>query len=191
MPPPTASDAPKSARSNPVSAPSASSMITQTMPPITSSQFTQLPTETLLPLHVPRTIAFRCVGFNDSWRKCGNKLWLQLSCERRYFRFLLFLAGPRGFDFFLRFVRFLCGRQFAPLSRGPAGLVDLAAARDSQSVGRNIFRDRRTRGDVRAIADAHGRHQRGIAADENFVPDGRWIFVKAVVVAGDGAGPDV
>src|SRR5277367_4387655 len=48
IPPPMASDPPISARSSPVIAPSASSTITHTMPPIISSQFTHIPTEILL-----------------------------------------------------------------------------------------------------------------------------------------------
>src|SRR5258706_13301272 len=66
IPPPTARAAPTSARSKPVIAPIASSMITQMMPAITSDQLTQLPTERLLPLHVPRTIASVRLEFNDS-----------------------------------------------------------------------------------------------------------------------------
>src|SRR5690348_8214339 len=47
--PPMVSEPPTRARSNPVNAPSASSMMTQRIPPMTSSQFTQLPTGELLP----------------------------------------------------------------------------------------------------------------------------------------------
>src|SRR2546425_3771643 len=66
IPPPTARAAPTSARSKPVIAPIASSMITQMMPAITSDQLTQLPTKRLLLLHVPRTIASVRLVFNDS-----------------------------------------------------------------------------------------------------------------------------
>src|SRR2546426_3996471 len=66
IPPPTARAAPTSARSKPVIAPIASSMITQTMPAITSDQLTQLPTKRLLLLHVPRTISSVRLVFTDS-----------------------------------------------------------------------------------------------------------------------------
>src|SRR2546425_11540894 len=66
IPPPTARAAPTSARSKPVIAPIASSMITQMMPAITSDQLTQLPTKRLLLLHVPRTISSVRLVFTDS-----------------------------------------------------------------------------------------------------------------------------
>ena len=52
-----------------------------------------------------------------------------------------------------RFFRFFSGSEFAAFSRGPPGLVDLAAAGNSQAMCRNVFRDRRTGGNVCAIAD--------------------------------------
>src|ERR1700687_2102188 len=94
--PPAARDAPTSARSNPVSAPRASSIITQTIPPITSTQFSQLPTERLLALYVPRTIALAIFVFNDVGVKSREEnVALSLKC---YFRFFGFL---RRFDLLL------------------------------------------------------------------------------------------
>src|SRR6266851_5819836 len=89
------------------------------------------------------------------------------------------------------FLRLFGGGQFAALLCRPARFVDLAAAGDSQSIGGDIFRDGRTCGDVRAITDAHGRDQGGIAADENFAADRGRILVEAVVIAGNRARADV
>src|SRR5258708_7422345 len=102
--------------------------------------------------------------------------------------FALFRSTPR---LALRFVRgflwFLGGGQLAAFFCGPAGLVDLAAAGDSQSIRRYVFRDGRTRGDVRTVPNAHGRDEGSIAADENFAADRGRILVKAVVIAGNRA----
>src|SRR3546814_13799455 len=45
--------------------------------------------------------------------------------------------------------------------------------------------------DLRAVADADRRHQRGVAADEGAGADAGAVLQEAVVVAGDGAGADV
>src|SRR5215467_13375121 len=79
----------------------------------------------------------------------------------------------------------------------PAGFVDLALATDGERVGGNIVCDHRTGGDIGAVADANGSHQRSIAANKNTAADDGGIFGEAVIVAGDGsradvgAGPDV
>ena len=57
--------------------------------------------------------------------------------------------------------------------------------------GGHVFGDRRSRGDVGALADAHRRDQLRVAADERAVLDDRRVLVRAVVVAGDRAGADV
>src|ERR1039458_8021570 len=44
---------------------------------------------------------------------------------------------------------------------------------------------------VRALANADGRNQGGIRADEHSVANGGGVLVHAVVVAGDDAGADV
>src|SRR6267378_2914169 len=95
------------------------------------------------------------------------------------------------FLFFGVFPWLIFGRQFAAFFRGPAGLIGLAAARDPQSVRGDIFCDCRTRRDVCPIADSNGCDQRRIAPDERFIPYPCWIFVEAVVVAGDRAGANV
>src|SRR6266571_4581813 len=197
IPPPATREAPTSARSKPVNAPSASSIITQTMPAITSSQLTQLPTERLLPLHAPRTIASVRLVFNDSScsrKNCVALLQRNQTKSRNSFAFLLalFRSAP---GLALRSLRhtlwFLKGGQFAAFLRGPARFIDLAAARDSQSIRGDIFRNGRTRGDVSAVTHADGRHQRRVAADENLVPNRSRILVKAVVIARDRACADV
>src|SRR6266850_3105703 len=100
------------------------------------------------------------------------------------------LAGLR-FLFFRLLPWLLSGRQFAPTLRGPAGLIGLAAARDSQGIRGNVVGDRGARGDIRAIADSNRRNQSGIAPDKHFVPYRGREFVEAVVVAGDRARADV
>src|SRR2546425_1047288 len=97
IPPPTANAAPTSARSKPVIAPIASSMITQMMPAITSDQLTQLPTARLLPLHVPRTIASVRLVFNDS--SCGavaERIVETCSNGRRVLVETVVIAGNRA-----------------------------------------------------------------------------------------------
>src|SRR6266850_1692265 len=100
-------------------------------------------------------------------------------------------CAPLRFLFFRLLPRLVFGRQFAPLLRGPAWLVHLAPTRDSQCIGRNIFGDRGTCGDVGASADSNGCNQSGITTDKNFVADMRRKFVEAVVVTGNRAGADV
>ncbi len=67
----------------------------------------------------------------------------------------------------------------------------MTSAPKSQRVSRNIFGNDRTCADIRAIAHAHGRDQRRIAADKNPFADSRGIFVHAVVVARNCAGADI
>src|SRR5439155_22567375 len=93
--------------------------------------------------------------------------------------------------FLRRFPSFLWGCQFTTPLRGPAWFVDLAPAGNSQAIRGHVFRDCRTRSDVRAVPDTHGRDQRRSAADENFVPDRRRILVEAVVIAGNRARADI
>src|SRR5260370_4012663 len=87
--------------------------------------------------------------------------------------------------------RLLRGGQFPALSGGPARLVDLPATGNRESVGWNVVSDRRACRHVPAIADAHRRYQRGVAADKHSIADGRRRFVKAIVVACDGSRADV
>src|SRR5712692_3422238 len=105
---------------------------------------------------------------------------------------LLSLLGCFASLRFLRRLLWLLGSgKFTAFLRGPAGLVHLTAAGNSQSVRRHVFRDCRTCGDVGAITNPDGRHQRGVAADEDFVPDRRRILVEAVVIAGNRTRADV
>jgi len=80
---------------------------------------------------------------------------------------------------------------FLSLGFSPTFFHRLTGAAESERVCRNIVRDARSRGNIGARADAHGRDQRGVAADEGAVFDYGLLFVGAVVVAGDGAGADV
>src|SRR5260370_40249192 len=73
----------------------------------------------------------------------------------------------------------------------PAWFISLPAARDGQSIRGHIVGDRGARRDVGAVADSHRGDQRGIRSDENFVPDGRRVLVKPVIVARDSARADV
>src|SRR5260370_1568813 len=81
--------------------------------------------------------------------------------------------------------------MFTALFRGPARFVDLAAAGNSQSMRRHVFRNGRTCGDIRAVPDAHRRDEGCIAADKNFVPDRRRILMEAIIIAGNRARADV
>src|SRR5258706_1569177 len=52
--------------------------------------------------------------------------------------------GSTGFSFRCGFLGFFGCGKLAALLRGPAGFVDLAAASDSQSIRRDVLRDRLT-----------------------------------------------
>src|SRR5258705_9194469 len=185
--PPAASDAPTSAKSNPVNAPSASSAATQSTPTITSSQFTQLPTRTPQGGHVQRTITLRKTRFNVSCEGSGKENSARTNLVRIDSPALA--AFLPGFSF----------RRFPVSSRGkfaasfhrPAFFVDLVAARNTQRFRRNIFADCRARGDVRPITDFHRCDQHRIAADKNAIADPGLMFIYAIVVAGDGTRADV
>src|SRR5260370_42452657 len=100
----------------------------------------------------------------------------------------------RRFSFFARsygFARLLRGGHFAAFAGSPARLVDLTAAGNAQAVGRNIFRDGGTGGDVGAVADAHRGDQCRIAADKYSLANLCGVLLEAVVIAGNGAGSDV
>src|SRR6185503_726812 len=80
--------------------------------------------------------------------------------------------------------------SLAKLER-PARLDDLARTAQGQRARGHVLGDGAAGGDVRALADRDGRDQRGVAADERARFDPRGVLVGAVVVAGDGPGPDV
>src|SRR5438045_3384048 len=86
-------------------------------------------------------------------------------------------------------------RRFAghPLAEaaGPAGDALLLAALDRQAVWLNISGDHRSGADDRAVADVHGRHERGVGADKSPVADYRPVLAEPVIIAGDRPGADV
>ena len=75
--------------------------------------------------------------------------------------------------------------------RLPARDRHLLRARDGELAGGRVLGDGRAGADVGAARDAHRRDQRRVGADEAVVLDHRAVLVRAVVVAGDGAGADV
>src|SRR5260370_22644978 len=90
-----------------------------------------------------------------------------------------------------RLLRLLGGGQFTALFGGPPGFVDLAAAGNAEALSWNVIGDRRTCGDVRAVADADRSDQHRIAANEDaFANIGR-VFLESIVVACDGRRSDV
>src|SRR5690348_15558360 len=112
------------AKSNPVTAPRANSAATQSTPRMTSSQFTQLPTESSLREQLLlRKITSETTGFND-W--CVNS-----RLTTAFFRLANFSTGRLG----MRVTR----GHFAALLGRPTFLIGLAAARDAQRIGRNVF----------------------------------------------------
>src|SRR4029077_2168586 len=64
-----------------------------------------------------------------------------------------------------------CAFLLGAFGARPSGLVGLAAAGDSERVGRHIFGDQGAGADVSAVTDAHRRDERRIAADENSFAD--------------------
>src|ERR1019366_5072346 len=79
---------------------------------------------------------------------------------------------------------------FALLPR-PAFLHALPRTPKRQRIRRHIFRDAACGCDVSAPSNLYRRHQRRVAADERAILDHRLVFLLAVVIAGDGARPDV
>src|SRR5215470_108799 len=101
-------------------------------------------------------------------------------------------AALFGFvDFLVRGLGMRGSRRFATLLCRPTLFVGLARTPNTQRVGRNIVRNCRAGSDVSAIPDTNRRDEDRVAADENLVANRGRVFVHAVVVAGDGAGPDV
>src|SRR5690349_3176960 len=76
-------------------------------------------------------------------------------------------------------------------ARGPLVLHRLLTALDGKSVGGHVLGDRRSRADVRPVADGDRRDQACVGADERIVADFRLVFLEAIVVARDRAGAHV
>ena len=86
------------------------------------------------------------------------------------------------------------GRFAARLLPRPAAqpaLTTWRARPRASAPGGHVLGDGAARADVGALAHRDRRHQRGVAADEGAGLDAGGVLVGAVVVAGDGAGPDV
>src|SRR3954447_17531340 len=73
----------------------------------------------------------------------------------------------------------------------PALDVPLLAGADRERARWNVLAHRRAGAHVGILADRHRRDELRVRADESAVLDGRPMLVRAVVVAGDGAGADV
>ena len=86
---------------------------------------------------------------------------------------------------------FYWNSSFLPLLPRPAFFHDLPPAADGQRILRNVVGDAGCRSDVRALANAHRRHQRAVAANENVVVDDGLVLVDAIVIAGDRTSPNV
>src|SRR5260370_6453918 len=89
----------------------------------------------------------------------------------------------------------LCGRCLflsrGPLLPSPAFFHNLACAPDRQRVLGNVVRNTRCGPHIRSLADAHWCYQCAIAADEYSILDYGFVFMDAIVVAGDRSCPDV
>src|SRR3972149_953254 len=77
------------------------------------------------------------------------------------------------------------------LSSGPALYYLFRRSCYDERPGWDILRDRRARADISALANGDRGDKLGIAPDERAVLYSRNRLVRAVVVAGDGASPDV
>ena len=75
-------------------------------------------------------------------------------------------------------VRCVTRTSFLLVLLDPAVLVDLLAARDAERAGGDVFDDRRSGRDVGALADADGRDELRVAADERAVLDDRLVLVR-------------
>src|SRR6185436_6022919 len=73
----------------------------------------------------------------------------------------------------------------------PTFLNDLPAAAERQRPRRHVTGDHRAGADIGPIADLDRRDQRRVRADEGALANVGAVFAHAVVVAGNGAGPDI
>src|SRR5579871_394481 len=121
---------------------------------------------------VPRTITLPQTGFNDS---DGRGRRSAFTARTRFLRTRFLFCG---FFWMLR-----GGGQLAVLFGGPARFGGLPAAPKAESIRRNVFRNRRSGGDISAVADSDGRNEDGIAADKDAIADRRLVLVHTVVVA--------
>ena len=69
--------------------------------------------------------------------------------------------------------------------------IHLLAARDGQIAVRHVLRDDRPRAHERLRAHGDRGHQRGVAADERVLADDGFVFIHAIIVAGDRTRSDV
>src|SRR5580765_1307990 len=81
--------------------------------------------------------------------------------------------------------------EASPFFSRPALFGGLPSSSNSERVRGNILGNCRTRRDIRAVANSYRRHQHRIAADEDAIPNGRLVFVDAVIVAGNCTGSDI
>jgi len=80
--------------------------------------------------------------------------------------------------------------SYVPGSSRPIdGAVDTLLLR--QGVCRDVFGDDRSRGDIGAVPDLHGRDKSGVGSDEDPPADRRWVLFHAIVIAGNCPGSDV
>src|SRR3954468_14584766 len=67
----------------------------------------------------------------------------------------------------------------------------LAAATDTERIGGHVVGDHRAGAHHGTIANSHRRHQRRVGADKRTRADVSVVLAETVIVAGDGARPDV
>ena len=94
-----------------------------------------------------------------------------------------------------RFLRLGFGAEWLERARrfleAQFGLVDWRLRPMPRASAGTFFGDYGAGGDVGAVAEPDWSDEDGIAADEDAIADGGWMFGEAVVIAGDGAGADV
>src|SRR5579872_6373724 len=73
----------------------------------------------------------------------------------------------------------------------PTFLNDLTPAAECQRPCRHVLGDDRARADIGPLADRYRRDQRRIRADERVAADLGPMLGDAIIIAGDGAGPDI
>ena len=72
-----------------------------------------------------------------------------------------------------------CGAlHFLAAGGSPTGLVDLASASDAEGIGGNVVGNNGAGGDIGTIADAHGRNESRVAADEDAAADDGGVLRK-------------
>ena len=120
---------------------------------------------------------------------CKGEIEMLLAARLRASGAIFGLLAGFGRDVRLAILRLFSAAASTGLR--PARLIDLASARDRKRICGNIFRDDRSGGDVRAVADRTGATSAESLPMKTRAANRGLVFGHAIVVAGDRAGADI